>query len=145
MTRERIVVGVDGSPGAQAALEWAVREAELRGAVVCAVNAWHPPYSGDPTGMSPLIGESVEVFERAARTELEAAVAAVTTTLPEPIERRVGVGAAAPLLLDAAKGASLLVVGTRGRGGFAGLLLGSVSQQVAHHSPCPVVIVGPPD
>lgn len=141
MTKERIVVGVDGSACAQAALEWAVREADLRGATVCAVHAWHYPYSGDPIGMTPLLGDAFDVLEKAAHDELDAAVDAVNT-LPEPIEKRVSAGAAAALLLDAAKGASLLVVGTRGRGGFAGLLLGSVSQQVAHHSPCPVVIVG---
>ena len=141
---QHIVVGVDGSSHAQAALRFALAEARLRGATVEAIMAWHLPYYGGVAGM-PLPLDS-EAIEESYRAELERAVArADTSGLATPVERRLVEGTPAGVLLDASKEASLLVVGSRGRGGFVGLLLGSVSHQVAAHARCPVVIVPPTD
>jgi len=133
------VVGVDGSEGSLAALRWALEEARLRGANLDVVHAWQYPYVGELAGMAAYAVDRDEL-EGAARDVLRGSIehAGSTTVRVEPI---LAYGAAASVLLDAAKGADLLVVGSRGRGGFAGLLLGSVSQQCAHHASCPVVIV----
>jgi nucleotide-binding universal stress UspA family protein len=142
---ERIVVGVDGSGHADAALRWALREARLRNASLEVVTAWHYPYVTDISGMAPVTSAAVGLAEDAAKL-LDRAVDDALLAEPVPggsveIERLVKQGTAASVLLRAAEGASLLVVGSRGHGGFSGLLLGSVSQQVAHHAPCAVVIV----
>jgi nucleotide-binding universal stress UspA family protein len=140
---ERIVVGIDGSEAARHALAWAVEEARLRKASLAVVHAWHMPWVGgypyttatfDPTEL-----------ENWARRTVEAAIDSVDTSgLAHPIERVLSTSGAASAVLEAAKGADLLVVGSRGLGGFSGLLLGSVSHHVAHHASCPVVIVPPP-
>lgn len=137
---ERIVVGIDGSDASRRALDWAIAEARLRGAAVEAVHAWHLPYvGGAPYAAMALDPGSIE--EGARRTLDEVVDAADEEGLAQPVERLLVEGPAARGLLDVAKGATLVVVGSRGRGGFAGLLLGSVSQQVTHHAPCPVVII----
>jgi nucleotide-binding universal stress UspA family protein len=138
---QRIVVGVDNSEGSRIALEWAVDEAVRRGAQLEAVHVWHYPYVPPAPGIAlSVLGN--EAFEGEARRELDASVDAVDGSgLPEPIERVLLCDGTVTALLDRAKGADLLVVGSRGRGGFAGLLLGSVGQEVSHHAPCPVVIV----
>lgn len=135
---ERIVVGVDGSANGLEALRWAVDEAARRGAVVEAVNAWTVPFvEGYPyAGVRLEPGE----LEQASTAVLDEAVAALGDVEVE-IQKVPRCGSPASVLVEAAKGADLLVVGSRGRGGFTGLLLGSVSQQVSHHAPCPVVIV----
>lgn len=141
MEPARIVVGVDGSEGSRVALRWALDEAERRHAVVEAVMTWHVPV----VVASPYVGAFIEPaeLEAGAKEELDEVVAAeVADRAPSPIVRQVvAAGAPAATLLERARGADLLVVGTRGRGGFAGLLLGSVSQQCVHHAPCPVVVV----
>jgi nucleotide-binding universal stress UspA family protein len=134
-----IVVGVDGSKGSVAALKFAIDEARVRGSEVKAVAAWEvqvPPYGG---GFVPLPLDR-GTFEQVARDALnvsldQAGTSGVSVT---PIVRE---GQPADVLAAEAHGADLLVVGSRGRGGFKGLLLGSVSQQCAHHAPCPVAIV----
>lgn len=137
---QRIVVGVDGSPGSERALRWAIEEGGMRGAQVDAVHAWHPIYVG--LGPDGAMGLELGVLEASARAVLDRAVdGADASVLEEPVNRRVVSGGAGASLLEAAQGADLLVVGARGHGGFVGLLLGSVSQQVAHHGTCPVVIV----
>jgi nucleotide-binding universal stress UspA family protein len=137
----RIVVGVDGSEASQRALQWAVDEARTRGARVEAVYAWHWPYL-PTTPFAPFAAPDHDGAEAAARCMLDAAVEAVDAHgLVGPIERVVLWQGAASALLDASRGAEMLVVGSRGRGGFVGLLLGSVSQEVSHHATCPVVIV----
>jgi nucleotide-binding universal stress UspA family protein len=150
----KIVVGVDGSLGAQEALRWALGEARLRGAAVHVVHAWMLPLIEalpEPwvVGMTPPGPSVEEVYERlrgSAKDDLDSFVRAARAEEPDvEIEGELVEGRAAPELLGAASDADLLVVGTRGRGGFAGLLLGSVSLQCAHHSPCPLVIVPPPD
>ena len=136
---QRIVVGVDGSEASERALQWAVEEAGLRGASVTIVNAWSMAFAG---GGFPYAGLAIDPgsFETAGQEVLDAAVRSAEAS-GVTIETSLVCGGAAESLLAAAKGADLLVVGSRGRGGFTGLLLGSVSHQVAHHAPCPVVII----
>jgi nucleotide-binding universal stress UspA family protein len=136
----RIVVGVDGSKGADAALAWAAGEARLRHAHLDVVHAFTYPFVG---GM-PLTQEIDSQLIAGAHAVLDETVARADL---EGIDReaRLERGPAALLLVEIAKGADLLVVGSRGRGGFTGLLLGSVSQQCAHHAPCPIVVVPSPD
>jgi nucleotide-binding universal stress UspA family protein len=137
---ERIVVGVDGSQAAREALRWAIDEAHRRDATVEAVYAWHQPFMAGYI----IEGEmNLGHYEEDAQQMLDAAVDAVGDGGDVPIERKLVTGSAASALVEEAKGAALLVVGSRGRGGFSGLLLGSVSQQAAHHAPCPVVIIPP--
>jgi nucleotide-binding universal stress UspA family protein len=141
----RIVVGVDGSEGSLQALRWAADEARLRKALLQVVLAWDYP-------ASLLAGASFSVpdleilgdFGKLAEARLGQALQDASSALEGvEVERRVIEGAPALALIEAAKDADLLVVGTRGHGGFVGLLLGSVSQQCAHHAPCPIVIVPP--
>jgi nucleotide-binding universal stress UspA family protein len=138
---QRIVVGVDNSEGSHRALRWAVEEARLRRAKVEAVHAWHLPYV--PTGpLTSVPTPGTDALEADASLVLDASLERVDVSgLREPITRTLRRDSAAKALLERAEGADLLVVGSRGRGGFAGLLLGSVSQEVSHHAPCPVVIV----
>ncbi|QNE73380.1 universal stress protein [Streptomyces finlayi] len=136
----RIVVGVDGSASSKEALRWAARHAQLIGGVVDAVSAWDTPSMSGWSG--PATDPDFDV--EAARTGLAEEIRSVFGD-----DRPVGVrellvrGNPTEVLLSEAEGAELLVVGSRGRGGFARALLGSVSQQCAQHATCPVVIVRP--
>ena len=135
----RIVVGVDGSECSDRALAFAVNEARMRGADLVAVHAWFfPTVTYTPFGPTPNVSEAD--LEAAAAEVLDQALTRIDTT-GVAVTRRVVMGGSAPTLLAAAEGADLLVVGTRGHGGFTGLLLGSTSQHCAHHPPCPFVIV----
>ena len=137
---ERIVVGIDGSEASRRALNWALEKARRRQCQVDAVHAWQPPYLvGYPyAGSEP----GPVTYEQAAKETLDGVVdGADTSGLAAPVSRILRLGHPAETVVDQAKGADLVVVGSRGLGGFRGLLLGSVSQQVAHHAPCPVVIV----
>ncbi|HZT53981.1 MAG TPA: universal stress protein [Gaiellaceae bacterium] len=139
-----IVVGVDRSAAAKEALRWAGEEARLRGAALRVVHAWQFPVAAVEAGFGgAYYGELLETLRRDAEALVEQLCA--EAGVPEGVEvQRVAVEAApAQALVDAAAEADLLVVGSRGHGGFAGLLLGSVSQQCAQHAPCPVVIVRP--
>lgn len=129
---DRIVVGVDGSSTARSALRWAAAEGALHGASVTAVMAWS--YL-DQTGgqFDPGYGE-VD-----ARRALEAAVASAGPGVEVLLE--VVNDLPAPALLEAGSRADLLVVGSRGVGGFKGLLLGSVTERILEHVPCPVAVV----
>lgn len=139
---ERIVVGIDASDTSRLALRWALEEGRLRQAAVEVVHTWHAPYAGVYPYNMPVLDP--EIYEKAAKQVLDSAVDAEDTSgLPVPVERIVTAGGAANAILEAAKGANLVVVGSRGLGGFTGLLLGSVSHQVTHHAPCPVVVVPP--
>ena len=139
---QRIVVGIDGSQGARRALEWAVAEARLRDAHLVVVHAWLEPAAVAVGSVITAGGVEPEVFEETAERTVADVLGAVDTSgLAQGVERHIVAGAPARALLDAADGADLVVVGSRGLGGFAGLLLGSVSQQVAHHATCPVVII----
>ncbi len=134
---ERIVVGVDGSEASRAALDWALDEARRRQAQVDVIHAWHAPYSYGYAYLSEL---SDEPMEQEAK-ELVESLLKTADTSGLTVDTIIAHGGSAGVLVEAAKGASLLVVGSRGRGGFTGLLLGSVSQQCVHHAPCPVVVV----
>lgn len=136
-----IVVGVDGSEESREALRWAIDEAHLRQATLRAVHVWTYPviFAGE---FVPPDLVNANVLRDAAQKALDETVAEVAGKAPEVyIERVVEHGSVAHVLVEAARKADLLVVGSRGHGGFAGSLLGSVSQQCAHHAPCAVVII----
>jgi nucleotide-binding universal stress UspA family protein len=136
-SRDPIVVGLDGSPQSRQALRWAAEMARLLDAPINVVTAWQYPTTYGYA--SPLPDWNPETDMRRVQTEAIAGVfgheaPAGLTQLLEP-------GSAAAVLLRAAETALMLVVGSRGHGGFAGLLLGSVSATVAEHAACPVLIV----
>lgn len=134
-----IVVGVDGSEASADALRWAAGQAELTGGRLHVIIAWRPPVTyGIPA-------EYADVdFEKEARRKAETVLGEVLGTQPAvPVDTQVTEGHAAPILVKAASGADLLVVGSHGHGAFVGMLLGSTSQYCAEHANCPVVIVRP--
>jgi nucleotide-binding universal stress UspA family protein len=139
---ETIVVGVDGSKGAQTALKEATTEAVLRSARLRIVHAWSVPQAAFGAGLVGIDQTAFDGFRQNAETIVDEALAEAKRLQPdlhcdgETIE-----GQAAQVLLEEAQDASLIVVGSRGRGGFASLLLGSVSEQVVHHAHCPVLVV----
>jgi len=142
---QRIVVGVDGSDSSLQALRWAVRYAQLTGASVDAVAAWEYPAPVGGWGMAPLAMVSETDFGYLAAQQLKDAVARIGRPRHHVLIRQlVAEGNPARVLLDASADADLLVVGNRGHGGFAGLLLGSVSQHCVHHASCPVVVIRGP-
>jgi nucleotide-binding universal stress UspA family protein len=134
----RIVVGVDGSPEATTALEFAVEEARLRRAGLHVTYAY-------PAMASPLTGSTSQDYyaqvEREARELLERTKEAAPSTEDLEVEWLGVPGNPAEVLIKASSGATLLVVGSRGLGGFMGLVMGSVSSQCVHHSHCPVLVV----
>lgn len=134
----RIVVGVDGSEPSVDALRWALGQAGATGATVEAVHVWDMPTSyGVATPLLP--GENLESH---AERALATAVGEVAAAHPDvAVNRKVLRGHPAAMLLDEAKDADLLVVGSHGHGGVAGALLGSVSQRCIQHATCPVVVV----
>jgi nucleotide-binding universal stress UspA family protein len=139
-----IVVGVDSSEGAREALRFALDEAKRRDATLRVVHSWQFGNIGVKglEGFSPIVGADLGDLRRTAELALDAILAEVAENVNGvALERRVVEGAPAPVLVDESRKGDLLVVGSRGHGGFAGLLLGSVSQQCAHHAACPVVIV----
>jgi nucleotide-binding universal stress UspA family protein len=143
----RIVVGVDGSTGSLAALGWAVDEARQRGTSLRVVMTWQMPQNyGSPiiwaTGMNPSV-DAKAVLAQAADSEAERLKDEVAPD-DVPTTWDVVQGHPAWKLIDMSKGADLLVVGSRGHGGFVGAMLGSVSQHVVIHAHCPVVVVPDP-
>jgi len=143
MPERRIVVGVEGSGYARAALIWALEEAAFRDTVVEVATAYSPTYvpAAPDLGYVPLDSfDLVTEIERMQGDVIESAVEAAGHPDVE-VRRTLVKGRAADTLMRIAEGADMLVVGNRGRGGFVGLRLGSVSQAIAHHSPCPLVIV----
>ena len=139
-----IVVGVDGSSGGAAALEYAIEEAVCKQARLVVVSAHALPplvVAGAAAEMGYLESSRSEALEHA-----EAVAAAAVKRVKErqpglECEARSIAGQPAKAILEAAKDAALIIVGSRGRGGFSGLLLGSVSHQVVQHAHCPVVVV----
>ncbi|MFD1213491.1 universal stress protein [Arthrobacter sp. GCM10027362] len=134
--RNRIVVGVDGSEGSVAALRAARDLARLKGCSLEAVTAWHYPVV---VSDFPAIQWNPE--DDAAAILAEAVHEAFGADVPPGLRQTIAEGQPARVLAEASRDADMLVVGSRGRGGFAGLLLGSVSSTVAAHARCPVLIV----
>jgi nucleotide-binding universal stress UspA family protein len=133
------MVGVDGSPQSVAALQWACRRAEMCGDLVRAVCVWSLGASGEDWRLLP--GEEAEGQRRAERV-LRDGVEAMRRDHPTAeLETMVVQGAAARVLIEMSADADLLVLGSRGLGGFTGLLLGSVSNQCVHHAHCPVTVI----
>lgn len=141
-TEPRIVVGVDGSEPARNALRWAVSEASIREVPVIVVNGWMNPAIGlSYPGLVP----PIEALEKAARDLLDAELEVAAQYAPGvTVHARPVCAGAALALIEASRGASLVVVGSRGQGGFVGRLLGSVAQQVVTYAECPAVVVPPP-
>lgn len=134
----RIVVGVDGSPQSLEALRWALNQAEATGASIEAIHAWQIPVAyGAPVAVMP--GESFAASAERALGESVEQVLGERTDIQ--VTRVAEQGLPAKVLLEHSRGAELLVVGSRGRGGFKGLLLGSVSQHCVSHAHCPVVVI----
>ncbi|MEU3985329.1 universal stress protein [Streptomyces sp. NPDC026672] len=138
----RIVVGVDGSDSSKRALRWAARQAELTQGVLEAVTAWDvPQFHGALGWLPPSSGDTAALEEQARRDLAQAVEETLGAESPVEVRTEVRYGTAASVLLDASRGASLLVVGSRGLGGFSGLLLGSVAQHCTQHASCPVVVI----
>ena len=139
-----IVVGVDGSPEACAALGWALREGARRGKPVTAVTAWAQPVLPD-TPAAVAVLDSPETWQRAAHETARASVEDALADLPEGVQVQVDVvtprGGAGPVLVEVSEDADLLVVGDRGRGGLSRVLLGSTTDYVLHSARPPVVVV----
>jgi len=136
-TIPRIVVGVDGFESSKAALRWAIHQAKLTGAAVEAVTTWQVPPG---SGLVPVA--DMPDYQDDARIVLTEAIAEMCTIDTEvEVRPRVVQGRAGPVLVAAADGADLLVVGCQGHGGLTEALLGSVGQYCVHHAPCPVVIM----
>jgi nucleotide-binding universal stress UspA family protein len=137
----RIVVGIDGSEPAEEALRWAADEATRWSGVLEVVHAWLPPYPLNPQDLFEDEGGQ----EETARRALAESVARLRAERTDDLEIRevLVLDHAAKALIDTSHGAALLVVGSRGRGGFKGLLLGSVSLHCVHHASGPVVVVHP--
>jgi nucleotide-binding universal stress UspA family protein len=142
MSDKRIVVGIDGSESSKAALAWAIGQAELTNATVEAVMSWEYPISFAGVGYAPIGSVMDTDFASNAERILGAAISeAVDPASKVKVSATAREGNAARILLEASHGADLLVVGSRGHGGFTEALLGSVSQHCVHHAQCPVVIV----
>jgi nucleotide-binding universal stress UspA family protein len=141
-SHETVIVGVDGSPQSTSALAWAARYAAAMGASLRAVVAWHYPSAAGlpPVGHTP---EPVTSQVEQSRYEiLDRAIESACRDLPPmQIERKVVYGHPAQVLIDESRNADLLVVGSRGHGGFTGMMLGSVSTHCVTHASCPVTVV----
>jgi nucleotide-binding universal stress UspA family protein len=147
-TDGRLVVGLDDSPHAAAALRWALREAVLRQARLEVVHAWQPPLAALPFGATLAIPVDEAAIDSAARTELDQIVDGAIAELdvePPEVMRSVVPGPPAVTLIEAAETADLLVVGSHGRTGLRRLVVGSVANACVQHSPCPVVVIRLPD
>ena len=146
-TGGRIVVGVDDSEQAAAALRWALAEAQLRNASVEVVHTWAPPMSALPFGATLVVPADEEAIDAAAREHVgklvEATAAELGGTTPD-VQVTILPGTPAQALVEVAEGADLLVVGSHGRTGFSRVVLGSVAMAAAQHATCPVVVLRTP-
>ncbi len=136
-----VLVGHDGSRCAQEAVQWAAGLAGRAGLPLHVLRAWKMTTAPRPATWEPGYVPPLEDFEQAVREELEAHVASAGLDTALSVTCHVTHGSPARGLIESATRADLLVVGARGRGGFAGLVLGSVSDQCVRHAPCPVTVV----
>ena len=145
-----IVVGIDGSGDSKNALRWAARQAELTATTLEAVTAWQLPVSFGTVWQMPVTyGKSHDLsqvdFAAEAKKTLDAALQDVLGPSPHvSVTPQLVSGHPTPVLIEASRHAALLVVGRSGHGGFAGMVIGSVSQHCVSHAACPVVVVGHP-
>jgi len=139
-TTERVVVGVDGSEQSKLALRWGARICAMSGSQLEAIIAWQYPISYGMAAASVQYDPESEMDKLLTETVDEV----FGDDRPNDLVLSVREGHPAKVLNDASVGATMLVVGTRGHGGFAGLLLGSVSANVAEHAACPVLVVRKP-
>jgi nucleotide-binding universal stress UspA family protein len=138
-----IVVGIDESAHARKALDWAMREAGLRNTaltVMTVISALASPWTGRPLTV-PNADEAVTHTREAVEELVAKSAGDLTGPKPPSVTVNVFTGFPVQALVDASNDAELIVVGSRGTGGFSKALLGSVSNQIAHHAGCPVVIV----
>ena len=140
-----IIVGVEGSGGAKQALRWAINEAKLRDAKIEVVTAYTSTFVSTASDVNYTPVETINLQEQIQEMQKEVVDSVLDSLdsksdIPE-IECKLIKGRPANALISAAESVDMLVVGSRGRGGFKGLLLGSVSHQIVQHSKCPVVIV----
>ena len=139
---ELVVVGVDGSPASAMAMAWSARYAKAMGATVRAVLAWHYPAAAGPgpIGVAPVVVAGD--IEQAKHEDLERAIAATFGDPPSvKVEPKVVYGHPSQVLIEESRDADLLVVGSRGHGGFTGMRLGSVSTHCVTHAACAVTVV----
>lgn len=139
-TKDAIVVGVDGSENGRRALVWALDEARCRNGRCHLVHA----VDFGLVAASPYAGRAVEELREAGSSVLESELEFARQS-GVPVDGQLEFRSAAQALIDSSRDAAMLVVGSRGHGGFAGLLLGSVSSACTHHASCPVVVVPPPE
>lgn len=138
-----VVLGVDGAPASERAVGFAFESAALHGAPLTVLHAWRSPVSTGPGDMLPLTYDPARLEAEESRLLAEA-IAGWQERFPEvSVQLELALGGPRRLLIEASAAARLVVVGTRGRGGFTGLLLGSVSQALLHHAACPVAVVPP--
>lgn len=136
----RIIVGVEGSGGATGALKWAIEEAKIRSAKIEVITAYSTTFVSNASDFNYVPIEPLDLQEQVQAMQQEIVTSVVGDEDVE-IECKMVKGRAADVLITAGQDAEMVVVGSRGRGGFKGLLLGSVSHQIVQHCKCPVVIV----
>jgi nucleotide-binding universal stress UspA family protein len=144
----RVVVGVDDSEQAAAALRWALAEGALRQCTVEVVHAWSPPLSALPFGATLVIPVDEAAVDAAARDSVDELVDGALAEMgdrPPEVLRTILPGGAATTLVEVSEDADLLVVGSHGRSGFRRIVLGSVAMACVSHAACPVVVVRVPD
>jgi nucleotide-binding universal stress UspA family protein len=139
---KRVVVGVDGSEGSRLALVAAVEQAREHDATLTVLTTWAQPVTAGPAGYAAFdrVSEAA-LSEGAEQQQADVLSAVLATDPPVRIEQQIVEGHPAQQLLAASERADLVVVGSRGHGGFVGMLLGSVSQHVTAHASCPVLVV----
>jgi nucleotide-binding universal stress UspA family protein len=139
-----VLLGVDGSPANDPAVGFAFEEAALRGVPLVALHAWTHPVSPRPGDTLPLVYDLAEIEAEETRLLAEALAGWHDKYTDVTVYRELTHASARKALIQATQRAQLVVVGTRGHGGFTGLLLGSVSQAVLHHAACPIAVVPHP-
>jgi nucleotide-binding universal stress UspA family protein len=140
-TWKTVLVGVDGSPSSRKALTWAAAEAALHGAELIVLNVWEhtlPPPAGSVSVSERYVPDPSQRTAEDLLQEIKEVLGEDPSLVVQP---RVKQGNPAKVLIEQSADAQLLVVGTRGHGGFRGLVLGSVSQHVAAYAKCPVTVV----